>query len=262
MYGALQFPSLTLAQEGNCSSAVLNMPDGYEANDLILVHWEKCVERYEYDEVVTAQRFSAWATNQAYACGMYPSGSISPPPPHVRIWSREWNWCVEIEGNASYQPKIQLGAGLLGVLGFQIGADWGVGLGSSFQRCETSGYTVQYAPAISQCWHTHARVRFEEFTARGRVTEIESIFYWQIEDFPEWPIIEVECGRKVSHGKANKRAGDIIQHAPKTPDCDVMPGPAVMDEDPWEGRRATPCCEPLPGCHETAEPCCGVYSMP
>jgi len=250
-------------QDETCNSAIYNLPDGYTIYDVALAAWDKDVVEIVVEEVNNKTQYSSWATNSAWACGMFQSGTLTPPPNEPRIWKKTYNWCVSIEGNATYMPRVELAASLVTLLEGSASLGSEFGLGGNWTYCETTEYQINYAPALAQCWHTHARVVWTESSVRGVVTEAQSRFWWR----PLYPagraIIPVLCGVRVSTGKAYDRKSDDIQHAPKTPNCEVGPGTPFTNPDPWDGRCIEPCCRPVLSCdiiqHPT-QPCCGIMA--
>lgn len=248
-------------EDQDCKSAVLNVPPGYTYDQLNYLGWQQCVLEYEYQEVVNSEQFTPWATNSAWACGMYPSGTIFPPAPPIRLWSKQWNWCLDVGGNASVQPKLQLGGSLLTLVEAQVSVGYSVGIDGNIKFCETTIYTVNYCPPQMQCFDTHARVKFIEGSVQGIVREIEGRFFWQPKNPPNAPAIIVDCGVKTAEGVATARKSDEVQYTPKSPDCPDYPGPPIGNPDTWEGKRTTPCRPTgVPGCHViVGEPECGQY---
>ncbi|GJQ29717.1 MAG: hypothetical protein HBSAPP03_16010 [Phycisphaerae bacterium] len=248
-------------EDQDCKSAVLNLPPGFSFDQLNYVGWQQCIVEYEYQDVIDSEKFTPWATSEAWACGMFPSGTIFPPPPPIRQWSKQWNWCLDIGGNASVQPKLQLGGSLLELVEAQISTGYEIGIEGNIKHCETTTYTVSYCPLQMQCFDTHARVKFIEGSIQGIAREIETRFYWQPKNPPDAMVIVVDCGVKSAEGIAVARKSDTVQYAPKTPECPVYPGEPIGNPDPWEGKRMMP-CKPngVPGCHEiVGQPTCGQY---
>lgn len=246
------------AGDEDCKSAVSNVPEGYETDDLIYLGWEQCIVEYDVWPTLVGEVGAPWATNTAWACGVFPSGTLQPPQNEPRTWMKGWEWTIGIGGDASYQPKANLAAALAGVgeIGVTLGTQFG--LNGNWSYTESSSYSVTYQPAQAQCWTTHARVLFVEARVVGTTTEIESRFWWQPKVPANAPAMTVDCGKRFGYGEAKRRHGNIVQHAPKTPQCEIWPGTPFANPDPWEGMRITPCCQPLPGCDADADPpCCG-----
>jgi hypothetical protein len=241
----------------DCNSAVDNIPPGYTFNDLIYEGWgNDPPAEIKIEEVVEDEVKEGWATNQAWACGVFGVGTVTPPPNVPRIWHKNWNWCVEIGGDAAYKPKVDLAVGLQEVLGVvgSLGAEFG--LNGDYKYCETTDFTVQYAPAQSQCWHTYARIVWVNASVHGTVTAPTSRFYWRPKQPPGAAQIVVDCGVSTSEGTAKEKRANIVQQAPKTPNCAVFPGTPLQDPDPWDGKHVEPCCHPVPWCDEKAVPAC------
>lgn len=251
--------SVAMAQEHVCYSAIHNLPPGRSVYEVQLISWDKDVVEISIEAVEEKRSYTPWATNEAYACGMHPSGTLTPPENRPRLWKKEYNWCVDIGGNASFNPKVELAAELLTALRGMVGLSTEYGMDGKWTYCETTTYEIAYAPLLTQCWEHHARVLWIEAEITGKVTEIQGRFWWR--DLVLLETVTTTCGERHSTGEAKDRRSDVVQRPPKTPDCPYYPGTPYSNPDPWDGLRHTPCCRPDLSCDEIQhpiQPCCGI----
>jgi hypothetical protein len=220
------------------------------------------IREYASGPITTRTVIDPWISSDACDCSWGPCADRFECQNPVRGRTKEMELCWEVSGSVTLEAKVGLKLRLIGEL------TGSVETGLSLSGCVTMSQSMEFFVPQSQCFRTHAREVWQEATNPGTVREVQARYAWKrYISNPDGSVTEIdcgttECGVKDGSGSAQLDAGSLIQYAPRTEACG---GAALPSPDPYDGKRAEPCCPTAAGCAAPPpgqNPCCGCYASP
>lgn len=226
--------------------------------DCVMDDVQYFLEEYETNPVSSQTFKGAWYSQSACNCGYLPCGDLRVCEGAEHSFTKEDQVCWTVSGNATFSGKTGLLTRLLGELGVSVQ------IGLQMQHCHKFTEGTKFKVPMSNCFKNYAREVWVETEIQGTVREICGKFHWISYELVGGQTIEIdqgwtECNVKTASGRVTKVSEHEVQYPPYPERC----GGAVPSPDPYDGKRAEPCCSPLPPCDPVppgSHSCCVCYA--